>query len=178
MSAEIVMVILGGVLVLTAVLGGGFEVKEIKIPRIGPGSRVLAAAAGTVFLWWGAGMADSGHPSTLPGAGAPVTVTLRDSLGDGQISEQVRVFVNGDEIGTLTVNDHYPSATLAVTVPKEGQYSYVLQARAVFADDENGMRELPGGGQGVINIKAGKTYELCGTLTGDTWLAHLEEVRP
>ena len=60
MSPEIVMSILGGVLVLTAILGGGFEVKEIKIPRIGAGSRVMAAAAGTVFLLRGAGKADGG----------------------------------------------------------------------------------------------------------------------
>ena len=60
MSPEIVMSILGGVLVLTAILGGGFEVKEIKIPLIGAGSRVMAAAAGTVFLLWGAGKADGG----------------------------------------------------------------------------------------------------------------------
>ena len=177
MSAEIVMLILGGVLVLTAILGGGFEVKEIKIPRIGAGSRVLAAAAGTVFLLWGAGMADSSQASSWSGSEA-VTVTIRDSLGDGQISEQVRVLVDGDEVGTLTVNEHYQSSTLRVTVPKEGQYSYILQARTVFADENVGAREIVGAGQGVIHIKAGKRFELSGTLTGDTWLAHIEEVRP
>lgn len=178
MSAETVMLILGGLLVLTGILGGGFEVKEIKIPRIGIGSRVLAAAAGIVFLTWGAGMASSPHSANL-GPETPVTVTIRDALGDGQVSEQVRVLVNGDEAGTLTVNEHYPLSTLTVTVPKEGHYSYILEARAVFVDEDGGgMREIVGAGQGAINIRAGKTFELSSTLTGDTWLAHVQEVRP
>jgi hypothetical protein len=179
MSAETVMLILGGLLVLTGILGGGFEVKEIKIPRIGTGSRVLAAVAGIVFMSWGVGLANSAHPSALTGSETPVTVTIRDELGDGQVSEQVRVLVNGDEAGTLTVNEHYPLSTLTVTVPREGQYSYILEARAVFAnEDGSDMREIVGAGQGAINIRAGKTFELSSTMTGDTWLAHVQEVRP
>jgi hypothetical protein len=178
MTAETVMMILGGVLVLTGVLGGGFEVKEIKIPRIGIGSRLLSAAAGLGFLLWGAGIASSTQLSATSGFRSPVTVTIRDSLGSNQISEQVRVLIDGDEAGTLTVNEHYPQSTLTVTVPKEGQYSYILEARAVFVDDDGGMRELVGAGQGAINIRAGKIFELSSTLTGDTWLAHVAEVRP
>jgi hypothetical protein len=175
MTAETIMLFLGGVLVLTGILGGGFEVKEIKIPRIGTGSRLLSAAAGILFLLWGAGM----HPPTPPASEAPVTVTIRDALGDDQVSEQVRVLVNGNEMGMLTVNEHYPLSTLTVTVPKEGQYSYMLEARAVFVDEDGGgAREIVGAGQGAINIRAGKTFELSSTLTGDTWLAHVEEVRP
>lgn len=179
MSAQSIMLILGALLILTAILGGGFEVKEIKIPRIGIGGRTASAVFGTVFLVWGTGM--PGHDYLPPSATpfeTPVTVTIRDELGDDQISEQVRVLVNGDEAGTLTVNEHYPSSTLTVTVPKEGQYSYTLEARAVFIDDDrNGMREIFGAGQGAINIRPGKTFELSGTRTGDTWLAHVQEVR-
>jgi hypothetical protein len=178
MSAETVLLILGGLLVLTAILGGGFEVKEIKIPRIGIGSRVLAAAAGMAFLGWGTGMASSNRPVTTARFDTPVTVTIRDALGDDQVSEQVRVLVNGEEAGTLTVNEHYPLSTLTVTVPTEGQYSYTLEARAVFVDEDGEMREIVGGGQGAINVRAGKTYELSSTLTGATWLAHVQEVRP
>jgi hypothetical protein len=166
------------VLVLTGVLGGGFEVKEIKIPRIGIGSRLLSSAAGLGFLLWGTGMASSTEPSVTTGLRSPVTVTIRDSLGSNQISEQVRVLIDGDEAGTLTVNEHYPQSTLTVTVPTEGQYSYILEARAVFVEEDGGMREMVGAGQGAINIRAGKTFELSSTLTGDTWLAHVSEVRP
>ncbi len=41
--------LLGAVLVLTAVIGGGFEVKELKIPKVGVGA--------------GFGRNDGGHPN-------------------------------------------------------------------------------------------------------------------
>ncbi len=41
---------LGAVLVLAGIIGGGFEMKELRIPRISTVSRVLAMASGVAFI--------------------------------------------------------------------------------------------------------------------------------
>ncbi len=41
---------LGGLLLLVSILGGGFEVRELKIPKVSGISRVIAAAAGAFFI--------------------------------------------------------------------------------------------------------------------------------
>ena len=104
-----------------------------------------------------------------------VYFTIRDELGEGQVSERVRVLINGKEVGTLTVNEYYPTSTVTVAVPDDGPYSYVLEATAVFKDD-NQLREIVGMGQGLISVKNGNVYDLASSISGDTWLAHMEEV--
>lgn len=41
---------LGSLLLLIAAIGGGFEVKEIKVPRVGAGSRALSLMLGMLML--------------------------------------------------------------------------------------------------------------------------------
>jgi len=50
MSLVTMSFILGGVLVAIAVLGGGFEVRELKIPSVGQTSRILCFVVGAVFV--------------------------------------------------------------------------------------------------------------------------------
>jgi Polyglycine hydrolase-like, structural repeat len=50
MSVESMAFILGGLLVAVAILGGGIEVRELKIPSVGRTSRVLAFIVGAVFI--------------------------------------------------------------------------------------------------------------------------------
>jgi hypothetical protein len=42
--------ILGGILVAAALFGGGLEIKELRLPQIGPIARVLSAAVGIGFV--------------------------------------------------------------------------------------------------------------------------------
>lgn len=50
MSLETMSFILGGILVAAALFGGGLEIKELKLPRIGTIARVLAATVGIGFI--------------------------------------------------------------------------------------------------------------------------------
>jgi hypothetical protein len=110
MPLELVVFALGALLLLTGIIGGGFELKELKIPPVGRVARVLSTAAGAVLILLGIGMVVPQSPPNLPpSAGAaelqPAAATFRiiDELGEGQLSEQVTVLLDGRIVGNLTV---------------------------------------------------------------------------
>jgi len=47
---------LGALLLLVGILGGGFELKEIKVPPVGKALRLIAAAVGLFFILLGVGL--------------------------------------------------------------------------------------------------------------------------
>jgi hypothetical protein len=50
MSVELLSFVLGGFLVAVGLLGGGIEVRELKVPSVGRITRVLSFAAGMAFV--------------------------------------------------------------------------------------------------------------------------------
>ncbi len=50
MSLETLSFVLGAILLLAGILGGGFEVKELKIPKISGMARLVAMIAGLAFI--------------------------------------------------------------------------------------------------------------------------------
>lgn len=42
MTPELLLFIFGALLILIGILGGGFDVKELKIPKVGAGVRICA----------------------------------------------------------------------------------------------------------------------------------------
>ncbi len=53
MSVDLAVFIFGAFLLSIGILGGGFELKEISVPKVGPIARGLAAVAGVVFIAMG-----------------------------------------------------------------------------------------------------------------------------
>jgi hypothetical protein len=178
MTIQIAAFAFGGILVFVGVLGGGFEVKELKVPKVGPGVRVLSAVVGLLFICVGFGATTPVDPrgvgSQPEAREQSVDFSLTDQLGDGELSEQVTVLVDGKNVGNLTVNDEYPSSQLRVTVPEAGPHSYTAEATAIF-NVEGDRVQYTGAGQGMINVQQGKTYSLRGSMTGNEWLVSLEE---
>jgi hypothetical protein len=182
MTADTVLFVLGALLLLTGILGGGFEVREIKIPLIRGAARMLACIAGLGLIVMGMQMQKSDQNSANAGVdesgsrnSSMTSFTIRDRLGENQVSEQVRILIDGRDVGTISVNEHYPDAMITATVPTDGQHSYVLEARAVF--DVNGdLLEIVGVGQGIISVNKGKEFELMSSFSGNTWLAHMQEI--
>jgi len=189
---------------VVAFIFGGILLKELKVPKVGTGVRVLSAIVGLLFICVGfsAGTGTSAsasgvshqavvqadtppppvepsevshqaviHADPPPPPVEPVDFFLTDQLGDDEVSEQVTVLVDGRDVGNLTVNETYPTSRLKVTVPP-GQHSYTAEATAVV--DDQGT-EYRGVGQGMINVRAGKTYSLRGSVSGNTWLVSIEE---
>lgn len=177
MNPQVVSLAFGGLLLLISVLGGGFELKELKVPKVGVGVRVLSAVVGILFICLGFSGSDSPTPpvpNTNVLAAEPVDFLLTDQLGEDEISEQVTVLIDGRNVGNLTVSQPYPNAELRVTVPQAGQHSYAAEATAVF-DDNGETFEYTGTGQGMINVRAGKVYSLRGSVSGSTWLVSVQE---
>jgi hypothetical protein len=181
MSSEVLSFIFGGLLILTGIIGGGFEIKELKIPKVTWPTRLAALAVGLLFIGMGLSppnaVPEADAASRPPTQSRPITFTITDRLGEGQLSEQVTLLLNGRRIGMLSVNQHYPYSELPVTVPQEGRYSYTAEAAAVF-ETEGELVEYYGVGQGAIDVEGGKTFELAASVSGNTWLVTLLDTAP
>jgi len=189
MSVNALILGLGAVLLLVGILGGGFELKEFKVPKVGPAPRVIATIAGAFFVLLGMGLEGSSASAKKPepekaalaqpaqsiqpaAQSSPVEFTIYDELAEGQVTEQVTVLIDGRVKGQLTVDKHNRQAMLAVTVPATGRYSYTVESKTVV-DYQGRLYEYPGTGQGMINVEDGKRFDLALTTSGNTWLVTL-----
>lgn len=56
MTLEAVSFVIGGILIVTAIVGGGFEIKEIKMPKVGAIPRFFSLVVGAFFVLIGIGV--------------------------------------------------------------------------------------------------------------------------
>ena len=75
------------------------------------------------------------------------------------------------------MDEYHKTARMVITVPGAGRYSYDLEATAVFRDKDRKMYDLMAVGQGMIDISAGKSFELTSVRSGDTWIGKMEEIQ-
>jgi hypothetical protein len=64
-TIEVISFIIGGILIGTAIVGGGFEIKEIKMPRVGAGVRIVSLVAGSGFVLLAMGIWGANNPHLL-----------------------------------------------------------------------------------------------------------------
>lgn len=86
MTIEVVSFIIGGILVATAIVGGGFEIKEIKMPRVGAAVRVVSLVVGSGFLLLAMGIWGLNNPQLI--ADNPPTNAL--APGNAAAHDEVR----------------------------------------------------------------------------------------
>ena len=179
MNIQIVIFGFGAMLLLIAIVGGGVEIRELKIPQVGRAARALAAFVGLCFIFVGGtmevrlpGVINAAEPNS--GDTRSVDFMVHDRLGENQVSEQVTILVDGRSVGTLTVDKYHPHAAVTISVPKSGRYSYTVEATAVFNIDGRLYRHT-GVGQGTIQASAGKNFSLVGSFSGNAWLVTLME---
>jgi hypothetical protein len=65
-TIEVISFIIGGILIGTAIVGGGFEIKEVKMPRVGAGARIVSLVAGSGFVLLAIGIWGANNPHLLP----------------------------------------------------------------------------------------------------------------
>jgi hypothetical protein len=173
MTIELLAFIFGIVLLFIAIVGGGFELRELKVPRVGRVARIVSAVAGVIFLALGfSGSSVAGPPGSPPAqppetraqtapapSPDPVHFTVHDELAELQITEQVTVHIDGRKVGTLTVDTVHPSSEVAVTLPEAGRYDYVLRSKTIFDHDGEPV-EVPGYGSGQIDVKDGSSFSV------------------
>ncbi len=70
MTTEILAFGFGCILIFIAVIGGGMEVKELKVPKVGRSTRIAALVGGVVFIGLGVGLPSiqRREPPLNPGA--------------------------------------------------------------------------------------------------------------
>ena len=73
MTRKLTSVAIGGLPIATAIVGGGFEIKEIKMPRVGPGARTGALVVGTLFILMGLGIWETAQQQGIHTGNALVT---------------------------------------------------------------------------------------------------------
>lgn len=56
-ALETILALLGALLLLTAIIGGGFEIKSAKIPKVGVGGRIVSFVVGLFCLVLAIGIA-------------------------------------------------------------------------------------------------------------------------
>ena len=175
MSTHIALLLFGAVLMLTAIVGGGFEIHQLKIPKVERVPRILAGIGGALFLTLGMTISD-GRESR--GDEVPFPRLLASTQSRGQMahqiqfvifdeleshhilsgqSEQALIRIDGVPVGTLTVNEHFPKSELIVNVANEGQHSFAIEATAVFRIN-NKLTEVNCYGTGMINVASGNRF--------------------
>jgi hypothetical protein len=71
MSLETMSFILGGILLGAGLFGGGLEIKELKLPQIGPVARAMSALVGVAFVALAVFLNPKPVPAPPPAAAAP-----------------------------------------------------------------------------------------------------------
>jgi hypothetical protein len=169
MTIQVVLGALGALLLLTAVLGGGFELRELKVPQVGRVARGVAGLLGAVCVLFAIGLAeldDAAHanrgssPTQPPSHDRPVHVALTDELGEGQVSEQVSVVFDGRNVGDLKVDADYPTAQLEITLPQAGRYDYTLASDTQELADDGRQNEITGSGTGSVLVADGDQFDV------------------
>ncbi len=83
--------------------------------------RITAAAAGALSVSAAAVLLLGDDTSVPPG---PVSQTIVDELGPGQVREEVRLFIDGKEVGVLRIDERTPVARLVIKVARAGTHAY------------------------------------------------------
>jgi hypothetical protein len=162
-NVNVLAFVFGALLLFVAIIGGGFELRELKVPRVGWAPRMVALVAGVLFI--GLGLIYGAEPvvkadeaqkapsaQVQPSDARPVDFTITDQLGQDQIAERVDVRVDGKTVGTLNIDVVHPTASLTVTVPRAGSYSYELRSTTDLQYDDGTYDEFHGEGTGRIDV--------------------------
>jgi hypothetical protein len=127
MNVALLVLVLGCVLLGFAVLV--VRARSIRFARPDTWRRIATAATGALCVSASSIVLLSDEPSTATGA---VTEVLTDTISEGEISEDVRVFVDGRDVGVLRITQRSPRARVIVKVDKAGRHAYRTQARIHF----------------------------------------------
>jgi hypothetical protein len=71
MTAQTVVFVFGGLLILIAVIGGGFELKELRVPQVSGVARLLAALVGAALIALGVTLGNQSSPPAAPAPAPP-----------------------------------------------------------------------------------------------------------
>lgn len=160
-------------LIILAVLGGGLEIKEVKIPSLGRFARAATFGIGVALL--GLSLMEpeylqrlssnlSGHPdktasrSERTDARPEKTLYFFNSLDPDEESNRVEVLVNGESVGALNIDKVLTTASLTYKTRRLRIEYTIKGAQLVRAGNDIQTFEIVG--QGQLEVIDGKRYRL------------------
>lgn len=153
MAIDVIAFAVGALLVMTAILGGGFEVKEIKVPRVGPVARGGAAVSGFLFVLIALGVTD-----TPAGPGESfVPVTPAEPMGNSFVPVQARRLQPATDAFLEQVNSQL--AEIDAWAQEQGlSLSHEIQSGAAAGGEEQTI---------ALELDAGRSYGIMGVCDND-----------
>lgn len=117
MTIEVISFLIGGILIGTAIVGGGFEIKEIKMPRVGAGVRIVSLVVGSLFLMLGLGIWSISNPQLLADQGTATNALMPGTTG-AQSQPQPESQPRGATPVDLKTESPVPQASQGWTEPE------------------------------------------------------------
>ena len=179
LNVAMISLIFGCILILIGLIGGGFELKEVKIPRVNTLIRICSVAIGIMFVFIAVVNRNEIKPLGPPGPShshedEEMSIEIGNTLTEGASSEIFVISIDGQRVGDLGASIDYPKATLCVNKLKHGKYSYTIAGSTLFTVNGSSVR-YPSAGQGFIEIGHVKKYQIMGSWSNNNCILSLEE---
>jgi hypothetical protein len=149
-TAEQVLLVLGAGLLVAAE-------RAMSIARVSLGSIGALSVVAAIILVAGGGV------GTRSGA---VRVSIGDELGPDQVSEEIRVFLDGRDVGVLRVDRRTPKAQLTAKLSRAGRHRYRLDYTRV----RKGKAPARGTSESEVVIEHSRPLLLYADDEGNTYL--------
>jgi hypothetical protein len=161
MKPEVLLFAVGGLLLVAGLVGGGLEMRELKIPPIGRFARFCATGVGAICILLGIGVVAAERPDNAVAKQErkPVHFTVTDELWGPQVAEDVSLIIDGHNTEGLHVDENDDDSSIPVEAT-EGRHDYQLMVNTTELGDDGEYVERQATGQGTIVVREGATYHL------------------
>lgn len=166
-SADVVLIIAGCVLVLIGLLGGGIQSGQISVGKINGVARVCCALVGFGFVGAGAYVklspSEPPKPSQVSAARTTVKFFLMDDVIKDQatdVVEQSSIDIDGQHVASFRVNDDDPLQFAQVELSVSGSHQYRVSGTRSWVDQHGNVNSQSGTGDGMIDIQDGEKIEV------------------
>lgn len=162
MTLELALLIAGAVLVVAAALSGRPGMPGTRAWSASPAPRLALAFAGVLSLTAGLILLTSDTAET-----GQVRATITAELASDEVSEEIRVFIDGRDKGVISVDERRPTSRLAVTVDWAGRHRYRLESTRQV----KGKQPERAGREDDVVIAAGGRLDIVYSRDGEVYLS-------
>lgn len=182
MELHTISFVFGATLLIVGIWGGGIEIKELKIPRVGGMVRSLSLLIGIIFIvlgLWGGGLLGAGN--SINGDNKKISFTIKCSLGRfnelREIESAARISVDGQQVANFFLDKNNPSQSASIYLQKPGEYTYYFEGYTIWSNAPNDR--VPISGNGIISVENGDAFEMRADLPPadniQVWVGKLEK---
>jgi len=167
MELDTIAFVFGAILLVVGIWGGGIEIKELKIPRVGGMARSLSLLIGIIFIFiglWIGGFIQEEISNVDPIIidNNKIAFTIKGSLGRvdelREIESNALIYIAGKKVVEIYLDKNNPSASVSVYVQKPGEYKYYFEGYSIWSNAPN--YRVPISGKGIINVENGDAFEM------------------